>query len=58
MGRDFGIGVTAFSEAEARSLAEDTRAKYGYKGEVGPVVVDIDVSTLDAITCCPILGHR
>ena len=56
MGRDFGIGVTAFSEAEARSLAEDTRAKYGYKGEVGPVVVDIDVSTLDAKHVLPNIG--
>ena len=56
MDRGFGIGVTAFSKDEARSLAEATRARYGYKGVVGPVVVDIDVSTLDANHVLPNIG--
>ena len=56
MDRQFGIGVTAFSEAEARSLAEETKAQYAFSGEVGPVVVDIDVSTLDANHVLPNIG--
>ena len=56
MGLDFGIGVTAFSEAEGRSLANETRAKYGYKGVVGPVIIDVDVSTLDANHVLPDIG--
>lgn len=54
--REFGIGVTAFSEEEARRLAEETKAKYGCRGSVGPVVVDVDVSTLDANHVLPNIG--
>ena len=56
MDRGYGIGVTAFSEDEARSLAEETNAKYGQRGAIGPVVVDIDVSTLDAKHVLPNIG--
>ena len=55
--RGFGIGVTAFSEEEARSLAEEANARYGSEGELGPVIIDIDVSTLDAKHVLPNIGH-
>ena len=46
--RAFGIGVTAASEAEARALAEEARARYFPDQVLGAVVPDVDVSTLDA----------
>ena len=46
--RDFGIGVTAASEAEARALAEEARVRYFPDQALGAVVPDIDLATLDA----------
>ena len=54
--RCFGIGVTAASEAEARALAECTMEELGIPGTLGPVVTDIDVSSLDAGHVLPNIG--
>ena len=51
-----GIGVTAGSEAEASALAEDARARHYPKDSLGPVVADVDVSTLDAGHVLPNMG--
>jgi len=54
--RHFGIGVTAASEAEARALAESTMEELGIQGILGPVVADVDVSSLDAGHVLPNIG--
>ena len=44
----FGVGVTARSLEEARALAEEARRRtWPNAPALGPVVEDIDVSTLD-----------
>lgn len=52
----FGIGVTATSEDEARAEAAATKERYGMAGELGIVIPDIDVSTLDAKHVLPNIG--
>ena len=54
--RSFGIGVTAASEAEARTLAESTMEELGIPGTLGAVVADVDVSSLDAGHVLPNVG--
>ena len=54
--RQFGIGVTAATEEEALALATETKERYGFVGQFGPVVVDVDVSTLDEKHVLPNIG--
>ncbi|MDF1501728.1 hypothetical protein [Roseisolibacter sp. H3M3-2] len=51
-----GIGVTAASEAEARELAEATRARFAPEAVITGVTPDVDVSTLDAAHVVPNAG--
>lgn len=55
--RHFGIGVTAVSEAEARSMAAEVLARH-YPAGLGlaHVVADADISTLDAHHVLPNIG--
>ena len=53
----FGIGVTATTEAEAHTLAQEAATRYLPPGAVlGSVVSDVDVSTLDAGHVLPNMG--
>jgi hypothetical protein len=52
----FGVGVTAASEAEARQLAEATRARYFPAAILGEVVADVDIRTLDQAHVVPNMG--
>ena len=56
LSRGLGIGVTEASEAEARELAEATRAQYFPDTTIVGVTADVDVSTLDANHVVPNLG--
>ena len=52
----FGIDVTAATEAEARSLAEEARGRYMPEAEFTGVVPDVDIQTLDAKHVIPNAG--
>ncbi|MGE5732426.1 MAG: hypothetical protein ACM37U_10820 [Gemmatimonas sp.] len=54
----FGIGVTAGSEGEARSLAESARLQHFPDAEFTGFVPDINIATLDPTHVVPRIGPR
>jgi hypothetical protein len=51
-----GIGVTAFSDHEARDLAEATRLECFPRSSFAGIVPDVDIRTLDQNHVVPNMG--
>jgi hypothetical protein len=51
-----GIGVTAYTEREARGLAEQAAEQHGLNFEVSEVVADVDIRNLDQEHVIPNMG--
>jgi hypothetical protein len=51
-----GIGVTAWTRSEAVALALHTAAALGWQFDVGEVVEDVDIRTLDQGHVVPNMG--
>jgi len=56
LSRGFGIGVTAATEDEARTMAEETRAYYFADAVFTGLVPDVQLSTLDQNHVVPNAG--
>jgi hypothetical protein len=56
LSKGIGIGVTAPTEAEARVLAETTRAEFFPHAAITGVVPDVDVRSLDQGHVVPNMG--